>query len=288
MFYRAFSVKLPYAWLFSAKLNKLIAIISTCYGFRRPTFKRLSGRLKDYLPSLHIMLLLDGLYANGPIMEQCLKKKWQFMIVLKDDSLPSVWEEFDSLIKLSPKSSSHQTWGKRRQHFRWVNQIDYHYGSKESNKITIHVVVVVVVVVVVCDEEWEEVDKNGNIVTKNSRHAWISSRPLNSNNLHDRCNLGACHRWGIEACILVEKHRGYHYEHCFALDWRALKGYHYLMRLGHVFNTLARFFLVLANAFREHGVQGFIAFIRNTLTGPWLDPEKFAHMLNKKAQLRLE
>ena len=122
----------------------------------------------------------------------------------------------------------------------------------------------------------------------NSHHAWISSRPLNRNNLHERCNLGARHRWGIEATILVEKHQGYHYEHVFALDWQAMKGYHYLMRLGHLFNILARFSSALAKSFKDLGVRGFIAFVYNTLTGPWLKPEEVEERLGRPFQLRLE
>ncbi len=243
-------------------------------------FKRLAKRLKRYFPRLPILLLLDGLYANGPIMEQCHKYHWQFMIVLKDDSLPTVWEEFDSLLKLLPENNDQIKWGVRRQAFKWVNDIEYYFGSNDRNKRIIHVVT--------CDETWEVVDKKGEIVTKHSRHAWISSRPLNRNNLHERCNLGARYRWGIEACILVEKHQGYNYEHCFALNWQAMKGYHYLMRLAHVFNTLARFSCALARSFRELGVRGFITFVYNTLTGPWLDHEEIEARFSQPFQLRLE
>ena len=243
-------------------------------------FKRLAKRLKTYFPRLPIILLLDGLYANGPIMEQCQKNHWQFMIVLKNDSLSTVWEEYDSLLKLSPKNNAQMNWGVRKQTFKWVNNIEYYYGANEGKKLVIHVVT--------CEEIWEEVDKKGDIMSLHSRHAWISSRPLNHNNLHERCNLGARHRWGIEACILVEKHQGYHYEHCFTLDWQAMKGYHYLMRLAHVFNTLARFSCALAKSFRNLGVQGFIAFVYNTLTGPWLDPEEITERLSQPFQLRLE
>ena len=41
---------------------------------RRPTRearKKLAERLKQYFPRLPVMLLLDGLYPNGPLMEQC-------------------------------------------------------------------------------------------------------------------------------------------------------------------------------------------------------------------------
>ena len=37
---------------------------------------------------------------NGPIMEVCRKNRWDFMIVLQDKSLPSVWEEYEGLKKL--------------------------------------------------------------------------------------------------------------------------------------------------------------------------------------------
>lgn len=202
------------------------------------------------------------------------------LIVLQADSLSTVWEEFYSLLALQGENKHQQTWGKRRQQFRWVNNIEYYFGNNERYKISLHVVT--------CDEEWEEVDDNGEIITKHSHHAWISSRPLNRNNLHERCNLGARHRWGIEACILVEKHQGYHYEHCFALDWNAMKGYHYLMRLAHVLNTLARFSCALTKLYRNLGVRGFIAFVYNTLTGPWLLPEVVRAQLNRPFQLRLE
>lgn len=213
-------------------------------------------------------------------MQLCRKNNWQFMIVLQDKSLSTVWEEFHSLLALQDDTTHRQTWGKREQEFKWVNNIEYGFGNNERNKIMLHVVT--------CQEQWEEVEDNGEIVIKHSRHAWISSRPLNRDNLHERCNLGARHRWGIEASFLVEKHQGYQYEHCFTLDWNAMKGYHYLMRLAHVINTLTRFARALAKHFRELGVRGFFAFVYNTLTGPWLQPEVVRARLARPFQLRLE
>ncbi|MDY6826926.1 MAG: hypothetical protein SVV67_07095, partial [Bacillota bacterium] len=40
---------------------------------------------------------LDGLYANGPVMEICFKHRWKFMIVFKEKSLPSLWREANAL-----------------------------------------------------------------------------------------------------------------------------------------------------------------------------------------------
>lgn len=226
-------------------------------------FHRLAARIKEAFPRLPILLLLDGLYPTGPVMARCRTYHWQFMIVLQDGSLPSVWEEFHSLLPLQQDNEKQQNWGDRQQAFRWVNQIRYEYGPNGKNHITVHLVV--------CREQWQAVDENAQIVTKTSKHAWISSRPLNRHNVHERCNLAGRYRWGIESCILVEKHQGYAYEHTFAKDWNAMRGYHYLMRIAHLLNTLARYSTALASVFREMGIQAFTRFVRTTYAGPWLD-----------------
>jgi len=243
-------------------------------------FKRLAGRLKDAFGHLPIMVLLDGLYPTGPIMELCRTNKWDFMIVLQDKSLKSVWQEYEGLKKLETGNYLTTTWGDRRQRFEWVNGIEYYCGPNERKKQILHLVV--------CEETWEEIAKDAaEVVTKHSRHAWISSAPLCRGNVHERCNLGARHRWAIESGILVEKRHGYHYEHVFSYHWNAMKGYHYLMRLGHLINTLAIYSERLVKIVRELGVRGFISFVRTTIRGPWLDPAWVKKRLACPFQLRL-
>jgi hypothetical protein len=244
-------------------------------------FYRLSARIKELFPRLPIIVLLDGLYANGPVMARCRQLNWQFMIVLKDKDLPSVWEEANALHQLTPQDHLGSHWGNRDQRFWWVNAIDYEFthGGRRQ-RLSVHVVV--------CEETWDEVDDDGQTVTKTARHAWLSSRPLRRGNVHERCNLGARHRWGIEAGFLVEKHQGYHYEHAFALDWNAMKGYHYLMRMAHLFNTLARFARHLKPLYAALGVRGAIAFIRQSCAAPWLEPGRVRALLSQPFQLQLE
>jgi hypothetical protein len=242
-------------------------------------FHRLARRLKAAFPRLPIMLLLDGLYPNGPVFKTCRDNHWQFMIVLQDDSLPSVWEDYRGLGKLEPGQQARRTWGNRRQRFRWVNDIDYRFGTNQRMKQIVHVVV--------CEEQWEEIDEEGNTVTKCSRHAWLSSEPLTKKNLHERCNLGARHRWGIEEAILVEKRHGYQYEHLFSFNWNAMKGYHYLMHIGHALNVLARYSEHLYEVVVSRGVRAFIKYVRESLVHPWLDPQHLYERLHPGPQLRL-
>ncbi|MCP4722577.1 MAG: transposase family protein [Desulfobacteraceae bacterium] len=242
-------------------------------------FKRLAKRVKERFPKLKIMVLLDGLYPNGPMIEMIQRYKWDGMIVLQDKSLPSVWEDFYGLKKLLPKNKLPMNWGGRCQKFKWVNDIEYSYGSYDENFLKFHMVV--------CEEKWEEVGKESNkIETKKSRHAWISLKPLDINNLHERCNLGARHRWNIEHGFLVEKHHGYQYEHCFSYNWTAMKGFHYLMRIGHVINILVQFSERFNDIIQERGVRGLIKYIRGTLSAPWLDSEWLEDRLAAPFQLR--
>ncbi len=243
-------------------------------------FKRLAKRVKERFPKLKIMALLDGLYPNGPIIEMIQKYKWDGMIVLQDKSLPSVWEEFVGLEKFHPENKLSGIWGDRHQQFEWVNDIEYYYGPKEKKLLKFHMVV--------CAENWEEVDKDSNeFILKKKSHAWISLKPLNKSNLNERCNLGARHRWNIEHGFLVEKHHGYQYEHCFSYNWNAMKGFHYLMRIGHVINVLVQFSERFFPLIQELGVRGLIKFIRNTLGAPWLDPLWVKIRLAEPFQLRL-
>ena len=122
---------------------------------------------------------------------------------------------------------------------------------------------------------------------RHEEHKDLLSRPLHRLDVDTRGNLGARYRWGIEGAFQVEKHQGHSYEHAFAKQWNAMKGYHYLMRLTHLFNTLARFSKELAELFPTFGVQGVIGFVRNTLTGPWLDPQEIEQQLKWPFRLRL-
>lgn len=242
-------------------------------------FRRLAAKLNRHFPRLPITLLLDGLFANGPVMALCRKSRWEYMIVLQDGSLPSVWEEAKGLHKLQPEQTLERQWKGRRQSFWWVNHIVYEYGDNGRLKQTVHVVV--------CEETWEEVGTDGQIETKSSRHAWLSSEPIAKNNVHERCNRMARSRWRLENDILKEKHQGYQYEHIFTHEWNAMKGYHYLMHIAHFINELALHTVGLIELVEEMGIRGFLRFLRDTVAGPWLNLERIRQWTQQPSPLRL-
>lgn len=245
-------------------------------------FYRLAARMKRAFPKLPLTLLLDGLYAKGPVMEICRKNKWEFMIVLKDESLSTVWAEVAGLMRLDTEGENRheRMWQGRQQTFRWAGGIEYEYGSGKHKVLTIHVVT--------CEERWEEIDpQTGCRITKTARHAWVSSDPIDRKNVHGRCNLMARKRWLHENNILKEKHQGYQYEHIFSHNWNAMRGYHYLMHIARMLNEMALHSLSLAEHVKEVGIQKFIESFHTAMIHRDLDKERIRRLMESPYQLRL-
>jgi hypothetical protein len=245
-------------------------------------FYRLAKRLKKEFPKLPFTLLLDGLYARGPVMEVCLKNKWNFMIVLKDGLLPCLWQEVKALMRLDTEGEHRyeQTWQGRQQTFSWANGIEYEYSvGKQRKRISINVVT--------CDESWEERDKHGSLALKTARYAWILSDPITPRNVHKNCNLGARKRWLQENNILKEKHQGYHYEHIFSHNWNAMRGYHYLMHIARMLNEMALHSIYLTEQVKAVGIQSFIQRFRAVMTHRELDTKRLRRLSESPRQLRL-
>ena len=223
-------------------------------------FYRLASRLKKSFPHLKILVVADGLYPNGPIMAYCRRCNWDFMFVLPADSLPSVWQEANGLHRLTPEQTLHTTWGDRQQVFWWVNDIEYCYGPNERLRLRLHVVV--------CDERWTTCDREGNETEHHARFAWVSGTPLSARNVEERCNRAARHRWDIEEHILACKHHGYQATHAFSLNWNAMRGWHYLMLLARLCNTLACYSTGLWDLVCVRGFRGSLLFLRETYLNP--------------------
>ena len=67
-----------------------------------------------------------------------------------------------------------------------------------------------------------------------------------------------------------------------------MKGYHFLMRLGHLINILGRNTACLARLVYRMGVRGLIELLRETCSGPWLNAQRIERVLESPCQIRLE
>lgn len=241
--------------------NPVDAEEDTKQDSEQQAFRRLARRLKQWFPRRRLLLVMDGLYPNGPVMAICRQYRWDFMIGLPRDSLSRVWDEVAGLIALDPADAQCRThrWGHRDQAFRWVNDIEYPYRvAGQARRTVVHVAL--------CQETWVDADGHPH----RALWSWISGQRLNADNMAGRCNRAARHRWAIEAEFLVEKRHGDHFEHAFSYDWQALKGWHYLMKLAHLLNVLTLWSQVGSDLLKRRGYRDTLRFLRETWTGRWL------------------
>ena len=219
---------------------------------------RMMDQLYKLFGSGRLTLVMDGLYANGPIISHCNKYNWEFMISLKRDCLTTVWEDFDGLCKLDVSPSLNVNWGDRKQEYHWQNKLDYTYG-KNHTPLRLNLVT--------CNETWIEYHpRSGRIPEiKSSFYSWLSSCNITDKNVFHLCTEVARRRWRIENHFLVEKHQGYSYTHTFSYNWNAMKGFHYLMKIGHFLNEFISTCVSLAPYVRNKGKRGLVTVVWNSL-----------------------
>ena len=215
-------------------------------------FVRLTDKIKKHIGKGRVTLVVDGLYASGPVVSRCDSYGWEYMITLKRGSLKSVWEEYEGLRKIENDNAlQNTTENEREQTFGWINGIEYTYGGN-NKKIKLNVVT--------CREEWMEPHSRsgGKLEKKVCEYAWLSSSAVTARNVTKLCNEVARKRWRIENHFLVEKRQGYSYSHCFSYDWNAMRAYHSLMKFGHFINTMILGSAITCEYVVAHGARWFI------------------------------
>lgn len=206
-------------------------------------FYRLAERLKTRFPRLPILLSMDGLFAGGPTFELCHRYGWKFMIVLKDDDLPSVNEEFVALSKLQPENRLSWRTGKDaqiRQLFRWVDDIAYVDSQAKEHTLS----------VIECLET--KPGKGGEKET--TKFKWITNCHVSCKNVTTLSNDGGRMRWKIEnEGFNVQKKGGYGLEHAYTNNSNSAKIFYFLLQIAHLLAQL----LYKANLLKRDFPAGF-------------------------------
>ena len=191
-------------------------------------FYRLTKRLKQAFPRLPICLSLDGLFAGGPTMTICEQYRWTYIIVLQEDDLPTVNQEFKALLPLAPENHLSFHTGpqnKTHQDYRWINDIAY--KDSERNEHTL--------AVLECLES--KPDPNGQ--RKTTRFKWITNFAIKAKQVIPLANQGGRIRWKIEnEGFNVQKNGGFALEHAYTRDHTASKVFYLLLQIAHLIAQL--------------------------------------------------
>ena len=220
-------------------------------------------------PKLHslvgdgAMIIMDGLYASGPIILQCRKYNWDYIITLKDGSMPSFAEDAHGIMRCEPSNTITEELDGRQQTIKWANDVE-HTISANNTCIKLNVVMM--------EESWVEYHPvtGKSPEYKKVTYQWISSIPLNRKNAQSICLLGR-RRWLIENNFKTEKHGGYGFGHYFSFNWDINKAYHYFMKFGHFINVLLMSSEELTDLVSASGIGGFLAKMRLVFSGFVLD-----------------
>lgn len=180
-------------------------------------FRRLAARLHADFPHLRVCLLLDALYANGPVFDLCRTNRWEFLITFKEGSLPTLWTEYEALRDQLPGNRRIETPAEGvRQTFAWVEDLRYTDDAGHDHRLA----------GLECREE-----KDGAA----TRFAWLTSLPVDRGTVVALGHRGGRLRWKIEnEGFNAQKNGGFALEHVYGTgDWQ-MKGYYLLVQIAHL------------------------------------------------------
>lgn len=205
-------------------------------------FYRLAKRLKARFPRLPICLLLDGLYACGPVFQLCADHTWKYLIVLQEKDLLNVHRSYAVVLPLVPENRKRLLLGVQReitQTYRWVNELEYADSEKRLHQLN----------VLICEET--KPGQNGEL--KTSQHKWVTNFTLRMNNVDTLANQGGRLRWKIEnEGFNVQKNGGFNLEHAYSRDEKARKIFYLLLQIAYILFQL----LEKGNLFRQAFPKG--------------------------------
>jgi len=182
-------------------------------------FYRLTERLKVRFPRLPICLLLDGLFASGPVMQLCEDHHWRYMIVLQDDDLVNIHRSFKVAWASEKENHKRVRIGQLSdivQDYRWVNCLEYLDSENHSHYPN----------VLKC------VETKPN---RTGKHMWLTNFIITTHNVDTLANHGGRLRWKIEnEGFNVQKNGGFNLEHPYSQDENAGKVFYFLIQIAYL------------------------------------------------------
>jgi len=173
--------------------------------------KRFIEKLKKDHPRLGLIIVGDGLFSKGPMIQTVLDKKMHFLFVAKPNDHKYMVEWISAFNSL-PSITSSDTKGRHHQ-YRYVNKVPL--NSKEDAPLVNYI-------------EYELTNADGKITFKNS---WVTDIEVNESNVERLARGGRC-RWKIEnECFNSLKNQGYCLEHNFGHGKENLSHNMYLLTL---------------------------------------------------------
>lgn len=191
---------------------------------------RLLARLADAFPKLHVMLLMDGLYLCGDIIETCRRNGWDFSVTVTDH-VPAFKAKAEDALKhrgCHAEGGDGKT-GLRRK-VRWCNKVEHTFGGTKAS--------LNVMKMETCNSEGDDV------VLFYATSVFLHREEEKALRVLDE----ACRaRWQIEESFLVQKHHGLELEAPVGTRKFAGQNYFLVVQIADVIRT----FMLHTDLFRK-------------------------------------
>jgi hypothetical protein len=204
--------------------------------------RRLAARLREEFPRLPMCVSGDGLNACGEGFQIAKDYNLSFIHVFKEGRIPTLWNEFQELLKLCPEQKVEvQTPAKVKQEYRWINNLDYVDSDKRIWKLTAL--------------QCEETHPDGS----RGRWAWLTNLEVNQKTASEVATCAGRVRWCIEnQGFNVQKNSGLNLEHAYSEGdhWEV---YYYLLQIAHLLLQLVEKGSLLRQLAKQQGQGSAVA-----------------------------
>jgi len=186
----------------------------------RKAFRRLADKIKKDYPRLPICILGDSLYACEPVFQICKENEWGYLIRFKDGSIPSLAEEFHTIIKMGENEEKTVTEEKEykrkarenvKHEMKWVSEL--YYGGHNLTVMEL------------------KIEKDGE---PEGSFQWVTGLQIKGKTAWEFANTGR-KRWKIEnEGFNIQKNHRYNIEHANSLNYNAMKNHYLLTQISDV------------------------------------------------------
>lgn len=199
-------------------------------------FARLARDLKEHFPQTRFCLGGDSLYACGPVFSICAGYSWSYVLTFKPGRTPALWQEFQSLLALSPQNCLRTTLpDQTRQCFRWVNDLEH--KDDEGRLHRVHALL--------CEECGPAGEQT---------FAWVTDLRLSRQNVCAIASQAGRVRCNIEnQGFNIQKNSGLNLEHAYSTHPDVMKAFYYLLQIAHLFLQMFERGSLLRGLAQQHG-----------------------------------
>jgi hypothetical protein len=230
-------------------------------------FKRLAPKIKEAFPQLRICLLLDSLYAANSVMDICKEYGWMYIICYKEGSIPSVYEEFLSL--LSIQDTNHCNWDTTAawQQIHWTTDIKYHQHA-------LHII------------RSLDTYKDSN---EKKKFLYLTNIKPTRSTVCALANGAGRQRWKIEnQGFNTQKNGGYNLEHVYSENGNSAKCFYLCLQIAHIINQLIEKGSLIENACKKYGsIKNLTSHLRDVMRYIIFEPLDIQSLLKEPFQIRL-